>query len=122
IFVEICFIQKYILFIGYPVYAVAAILSSLLIAAGLVSYCSTRWKKNPLSVLRMVVGALLIIILIQILFIPILFRQFLSAPFKIRMLLSILFIFPCGFFMGMPFPIGLSWTAKHHKNFVPWAW
>ena len=27
-FVEICFIQKYILFIGYPVYAVAAILSS----------------------------------------------------------------------------------------------
>ena len=122
IFVEICFIQKYILFIGYPVYAVAAILSSLLIAAGLGSYCSTRWKKNPLSVLRMVVGALLIIILIQIIFIPLLFRQFLSATFKIRMLLSILFIFPCGFFMGMPFPIGLSWTAKHHKNFVPWAW
>ena len=24
--------------------------------------------------------------------------------------------------MGMPFPIGLSWTAKHHKKFVPWAW
>jgi hypothetical protein len=122
IFVEICFIQKYILFIGYPVYAVAAILSSLLIAAGLGSYCSSRWKKHPFVILRTVVCAILVIILIQIFLMPILFRQFLSAAFETRMLLSILFIFPCGFFMGMPFPIGLSWTAKHHKNFVPWAW
>lgn len=122
IFVEICFIQKYILFIGYPVYAVAAILSSLLIAAGLGSYCTSRLNKNPFLILRIVVCAILAIILIQIFLMPLLFRQFLSAPFEMRMLLSILFIFPCGFFMGMPFPIGLSWTAKHHKTFVPWAW
>jgi ABC-type Mn2+/Zn2+ transport system permease subunit len=24
--------------------------------------------------------------------------------------------------MGIPFPVGLSWTSKHHSTFVPWAW
>ncbi len=122
ILVEICFIQKYILFIGYPIHAVAAILSSLLIAAGAGSFCSSRLKKDPFRILRIVVCAIVVIILIQIVFVPWLFRQFLAAPFIMRIVLSILFIFPCGFFMGMPFPVGLSWTAQHQKNFVPWAW
>ena len=24
--------------------------------------------------------------------------------------------------MGMPFPVGLTWTSKHFSVFVPWAW
>jgi ABC-type Mn2+/Zn2+ transport system permease subunit len=24
--------------------------------------------------------------------------------------------------MGIPFPVGLSWTSKHYSTFVPWAW
>ncbi|MCI0616712.1 hypothetical protein L0244_27345 [bacterium] len=122
ILIEICFIQKYILFIGYPVYAVAAILSALLIAAGVGSYCSSRLKKDSIRILRVVICALVTIILIQIVLVPWFFRQFLAAPFIIRIILSILLIFPCGFFMGMPFPIGLSLTAERNKNFIPWAW
>jgi hypothetical protein len=122
ILMEICFIQKYILFIGYPVYAVAAILSALLIGAGAGSFCSSRLKKDSFGILRLVVCALVIIILIQIILVPWFFRQFLASPFITRVILSILLIFPCGFFMGMPFPVGLSWAAQHNKNFIPWAW
>jgi hypothetical protein len=122
ILIEICFIQKYILFIGYPVYAVAAILSALLIGAGVGSFCSSRLKKHPLQILRIVICALVIIILIQIVLVPWFFRQFLASSFVTRIVISILLIFPCGFFMGIPFPIGLSWTAQHNKNFIPWAW
>lgn len=122
IFIEIALIQKYILFIGYPVYAVAAIIFSLLIGAGLGSLFSGRFVANPFGALRIVVVALIISTLLQTLVVPILFRQFLAVPFPMRIALSVLFIFPAGFFMGMPFPLGLSWTSKHFSSFVPWAW
>jgi MFS family permease len=122
IFIEIVLIQKYILFIGYPVYAVAVIIFSLLIAAGAGSFFSNRYRENPFRILRVVVAAIVLFILAQILIMPVLFKHFLSVPFAGRMVLSILFILPAGFFMGIPFPVGLSWTSKHHSTFVPWAW
>src|SRR5262249_43973690 len=48
--------------------------------------------------------------------------HFLSVSFSSRLILSILFLLPSGFFMGMPFPIGLSYIAKRIPGFVPWAW
>jgi spermidine synthase len=122
IFIEIAFIQKYILFIGYPVYAVAAIIFSLLIGAGLGSLYSGRFIANPFKALKIVVMAIFISTLLQTLLVPMLFRYFLSVPFPMRIALSVLFIFPAGFFMGMPFPLGLSWTSKSFPSFVPWAW
>jgi MFS family permease len=122
IFIEIVLIQKYILFIGYPVYAVAAIIFSLLIAAGAGSFFSNRYSGNPFRILRIVVIAIVILTLSQIFLMPVLFKHFLAVPFAWRITLSILFILPAGFFMGMPFPVGLSWTSKHFSPFVPWAW
>lgn len=121
IFIEIALIQKYILFIGYPVYAVAVIIFSLLIAAGAGSWFSGRFS-DPLRGLRLAVIAILILTAFQVLAAPYLFRTFLSVSFPMRMALSILFILPAGFFMGMPFPIGLTWTARNHPEFVAWAW
>jgi len=122
ILVEISLIQKYILFIGYPVYAVAAIIFSLLIAAGAGSYYSSRFSNDPFRALRTVVMIVVVLMVLQVLLVPYLFRMFLSVSFAMRMALSVLFILPVGFFMGMPFPIGLSWTSKHYPNFVAWAW
>ncbi|MCI0417222.1 hypothetical protein L0222_31000 [bacterium] len=122
IFIEIALIQKYVLFIGYPVYAVAAILFSLLVAAGLGSFFSNRFASDPFRLLRWVIVFIGLLTLFQILVIPILFQKFLSISFPGRIALSFLFIFPYGFFMGMPFPLALTWTSKHFPNFVPWAW
>ena len=121
IFVEIALIQKYILFIGYPVYSVAAIVFSLLLAAALGSLYSNR-SLNVSRSLKNSVAFICISILFQILIAPILFQKFLSAPFAARMALSVLFIFPAGFFMGMPFPLVLSWMSRSFQSFVPWAW
>ncbi len=122
IFIEIVLIQKYILFIGYPVYAVAAIIFALLVAAGAGSFFSSRYSVNPFQILRIVVIAIVLITMAQIFLMPFLFKQFLSVSFAWRMALSILFILPAGFFMGIPFPVGLTWTSKHFSPFVPWAW
>jgi predicted membrane-bound spermidine synthase len=122
ILIEISFIQKYILFIGYPVYAVAVILFAVLIAAGLGSYISSLIKVRALQKIQVTVIALILLAVLQVFVIPKLFSEFISASFPNRVLLAVLFIVPAGFFMGIPFPTALSWTSRHHPEFVPWAW
>ncbi len=122
IFIEIAFIQRCILFIGYPVYAVATILFSLLVSAGLGSFLSRRFTGEPLQILRKVVVAILVVIVIQVYVVPLLFAQLLAASFPWRVGLSILFLFPAGLFLGMAFPVGLTWTSQNFPGFVPWAW
>ena len=39
-----------------------------------------------------------------------------------RLVLSILLIAPLGFFMGMPFPMGLSSLGQTAPALIPWAW
>jgi hypothetical protein len=39
-----------------------------------------------------------------------------------KMLISMLFIAPAAFFMGMPFPTGLSALSANRKGLLPWAW
>lgn len=36
--------------------------------------------------------------------------------------ISVLLIAPLAFFMGMPFPLGLSRVAQESPGFIPWAW
>jgi predicted membrane-bound spermidine synthase len=122
ILIEISFIQKYILFIGYPVYAVAVILFAILIAAGLGSYFSSLMKIGPQRMILLVVIALILLAAFQVFVIPKLFSKFISVSFPARVLLAIIFILPAGFFMGIPFPTALSWTSRHYPEFVPWAW
>lgn len=122
ILIEISFIQKYILFIGYPVYAVAVILFAVLIAAGLGSYFSSLIKVRPLGKIQLAVIALILLAVFQVFVIPKLFSEFISVSFPARVLLAVVFILPAGFFMGIPFPTALSWTSQHHPEFVPWAW
>ncbi len=37
-------------------------------------------------------------------------------------MISALIIFPLGFFMGMPFPVGMSLILPAEKRFVAFAW
>ncbi len=44
-FIEIAFIQKFILFLHHPLYAVSVVLCAFLVFAGLGSLLSARWHK-----------------------------------------------------------------------------
>jgi predicted membrane-bound spermidine synthase len=122
ILIEISFIQKYILFIGYPVYAVAVILFAILIAAGLGSYFSSLLKLSTIRTIQLAVIALILLAAFQVFVIPKMFSKFISISFPARILLAVVFILPAGFFMGIPFPTALSWTSRTYPQFVPWAW
>jgi hypothetical protein len=47
---------------------------------------------------------------------------FAAWPDAARIGLSAALIFPLGFAMGMPFPLGLSALAASAQPLVPWAW
>lgn len=47
---------------------------------------------------------------------------FLSMPLSIRISIVFIFIFPAGFFMGMPFPLGILTMRQQPKGSIAWAW
>ena len=126
LFVEIAFIQKFILFLSHPLYSVAVVLSAFLIFAGFGSICSKqiteRVKQYERSPVAIVVACIVAITLIYLLLLPALFQQLIGLADGIKVSLSFLLIAPLAFCMGMPFPIGLNRLADSAPDFIPWAW
>lgn len=123
LFIEIAFLQKFILFLAHPSYAVAVVLCGFLIFSGLGSHYSRRLLDGrSCNALFMAMLWLTAITLIYLLLLPHLFDWLahLSVPFKA--LISLLLIAPLAFCMGLPFPQGLSKVAATAPHLVPWAW
>ncbi len=125
-FIEIAFIQKFILFLSHPIYAVAVVLCAFLIFAGLGSRFSRRLaQKNqtiPFSPVAWVVFAICLVAIIYLAALPVLFKQFIGLPDAAKIAISIALIAPLAFPMGMPFPLGLGSVASRMAPLVPWAW
>jgi len=126
LFIEIAFIQKFILFLSHPLYSVAIVLSSFLVFAGIGSAYSVRLaqqvRQRRYSPVAVVVAGISTTALLYLLLLPVLFRELIGLADGIKMMLSTLLIAPLAFFMGMPFPIGLSRLAAGAPDYIPWAW
>ena len=125
-FVEIAFIQKFLLLLSHPLYAVAVVLCSFLVFAGLGSRYSGSLRMSlrisPRRPLLGVVAAIGAFSLLYLVLLPPLFRQAMPLPDGLKILLAIALIAPLGFAMGMPFPLGLARIAEGAPFLVPWAW
>jgi spermidine synthase len=126
LFIEMAFIQKFILFLSHPLYSVAVVLAGFLVFAGLGSACSTplaqHFEAKGRSPVRVAVGAIAAITLSYVLLLPVLFEQMIGLEDTIRIEISLALIAPLAFFMGMPFPLGLKRIADQAPDFIPWAW
>jgi len=120
-FVEIILIQRFILYFGHPVYSIAAVLSTMLIASGAGSLVSGRYS-NALKVSGMSTIIVALILVVYAFFLtPVLTGTIqLSLIFKLPIAL-ILIAIPA-FFMGMPFPSGIRLLHGSESNNIPWAW
>jgi hypothetical protein len=122
--IEIPLFQKFILFLGQPVYSVAVLLFSLLIGAGIGSWISgLLWERRTLSKLRLAVMMVGLIVVLYTLFLKQVFIFFLGDPFFTRILISFLLLMPLGFFLGMPFPLGMKLLDELDlEHYVPRMW
>ena len=126
LFIEMAFIQKFILFLGHPLYSVAIVLSGFLVFAGIGSALSARFAdrdtNSRTSPVAIVVSGLAVLAVAYVLLLPHVFEACLGFPDAIRIVVAIALIAPLALMMGMPFPLGLDRLATEARRFIPWAW
>ncbi len=121
IFVEICLIQRLVLFLGAPVYSIAIVFGCLLVAAGLGSFASGAIAPGPRGV-RALMFTVAGCILAAHFLMPALTDAFLGSTFAVRVAVAAAITSALGFVMGMPMPTGIRYLKANGKEIVSWAW
>lgn len=118
---EISLMQRMIPFLGEPVYAISAVLFSLLISTGLGSYISGRFRLIERYTIHiiLIVPLLAVIYLVMMRSVPEMVTGFGLAE---RYSLTSIFLVPLGIAMGIPFPTGISILGRGRPDLIPWAW
>ena len=137
ILVEIAFIQRFVLFLGHPTYALTVVIFLLLLSSGAGSLLSRRLLPNtargwiPLVILVLAIA-------LYTWGLTSLLTSLIGLPFFVKLVVSAVVLVPLGFAMGMPFPTGLraianisdvelpaselGEPANSDDNAVEWAW
>jgi hypothetical protein len=121
-FIEISFVQSFVLFLGSPTYALSVTIFALLLFSSLGSFLSSRFADNPQAVLRPLSVFLGILILTYAVGLSRVFEAFLHLDLTPRILIAIAVQIPLGLTLGMFMPLGIATIAKEHPRLVPWAW
>ncbi|HXJ91438.1 MAG TPA: hypothetical protein VMT20_00980 [Terriglobia bacterium] len=122
IMIEIALLQRFLLFLGEPIYTYAVVLAGLLIFTGLGSYAAGKWGAGPEQTLRWVLPLLLLLVAATAVITPPVFHLFLGSSLAARIAIAVLLIAPLGFVLGMPFPLGLRIAMQQSSALGSWAW
>lgn len=121
--IEITMIQKFILFLGHPLYSTAIIIFALLFSSGAGSLLSNKiLGKNARKNIQIFLSITAALILCFNLTLPFIFRRFAGMELVPKILFSFSLILPLGFLMGFPFPTGIRALEKTETKIIPWAW
>ncbi len=120
-FVEIIFIQRFILFFGHPLYAVSAVISTMMVASGAGSLLSGRIKNSVWLARSSTLLITLLILVYSLLMTPLLIST-INLPVFMKVVFAFILISLPAFFMGMPFPGGIRLLDQGRKDQIPWAW
>ena len=123
IVVEVVLLQKSVLFLGHPAYALTVVLFSLLFCSGLGSLLSGRIPEASLpaampKLLLLVVG----LIVASVLALSPLFYALVHLGASWRVPITVLALAPLGLALGVPMPSGIRLLARRAPELVPWAW
>jgi hypothetical protein len=123
ILVEIAFIQKFVLFLGHPTYALTVAVFALLVTSGMGSFWTrTRADAGLASRLALwLLAAAAWIAALAALVTPLLTRL-VGLPLAGRMAVAVLLLAPAGFLMGTALPAGLRLAGRIHQGCLQWAW
>lgn len=121
-FLEIAFIQKFMLFLNYPIYAVAVVLTAFLVFSGVGSFLADRWRSHRSRLVAGAVAGIAAVAMLYNLLLPALFSWGAGWSDGLRIAVSVVLLAPLALCMGVPFPSGLQWVSDRHSAMVPWAW
>ena len=105
IFLEITFIQKFLLLLGTPIMALTVILFSILLSTGIGAYLSGKlFRKNPYRAIMISIPPLSGIVLVYYVFLQGIIEYGIILQLSERIVLTFVLLSPVGFLMGFQFP------------------
>ncbi len=122
ILIEVALIQKFVLFLGHPTYALTVVIFSMLTSSGLGSYFSRRVLNQSEGRWVVALGTIAILVALLGIVASSVLPIAVGLPLWLKIAITVLMISPAGFAMGMPFPTGLKRLEEWHKPSVRWAW
>jgi hypothetical protein len=119
----VALVQKCILFLGHPAYALTVVLFSLLAWSGIGSWLSGRIPPEQLRPLlpRILGGTGLLIAAAAVGLSPA-FYALVHLERALRIGVTVALLAPLGIAMGMPLPAGVRILAREAPEIIPWAW
>jgi hypothetical protein len=121
-FVEISLIQRLSLFLGHPIYSLAIVLFSIVLATGVGSLLSDR--AVPLSVSSLVGWPLVLAVYLGLL--PLWWGKLLdqaeTGSLIERASVCLVTVVPAGVLMGFMFPTGMRLCTRIDSRITPWLW
>jgi hypothetical protein len=121
--IEVAVLQRFVLFLGHPVYSLTVTLFSLLLGTGIGAATSRRFDAAQLG--RTAATTLIMIALLALVWVaavsPIIqWAMPYSRAFRIAVAIATLV--PLGIVLGIPMPAGIRLLAERAPQMVPWAW
>jgi hypothetical protein len=117
---EVVLIQRFVLFLGFPTYALSVVLFALLVFTGVGALVSARGE--PRRTLVTALAAVTLLTVAAAFGLQPLLRALIDLPFAARVVVAVALLAPAGLGMGMAMPIGLRRLSDLHPGGVPWAW
>ena len=134
-FMEIAFIQKFVLFLSRPLYAVAVVLCAFLVFAAAGSWLAGGLKfgsgkignvqaGNAMAARKVTLAVFVLgaIALLYLATLSSLFEQLIHLPDAAKIIISVALIAPLAMCMGIPFPTGMMLLAATSEQAIPWVW
>jgi hypothetical protein len=115
--------QRLIIFLGHPTYALSVVLFVLLVSSGLGSYSTQGIDLAAGTSSAFVRLALLLGVLAAFgMLTPRAIAAFAASTTPHRVLVAMGVLFPMGLVMGMAFPLGFKLAANVSNALTPWLW
>ena len=119
--IEIYLIQRLVHFLANPIFSVSIVITSMLVLSGLGSLFARRYPEKRSRLVRFAVAAISLTLIFYIFGLSPLIDGLIGLPLIVKFFLAVLFIAPAAFFMGIPFPTGLTALETSRARLLPWA-
>ena len=118
---ETVLIQRFVLFLGFPTYALSVVLFALLVFTGIGSALSARVPRTRRGLVTVLAVVVALVVVAAVALQPVL-ESLIALPFGARVAISVAVLAPVGLGLGMPMPLGLARFADLHPRSVAYAW
>jgi hypothetical protein len=118
---ETVLIQRFVLFLGFPTYALSVVLFALLVSTGVGSALSSRIPHTRQGLVTVLGGVVGLVVVAALALQPVL-EGLMALPFAARVTVAVALLAPLGIGLGMPMPLGLARFASLHPRGVAYAW